>query len=427
MSDARTQDSESPRPLRLARLGAIWLIVAALPIAQVGSSRLATALLGGTMLLLGGGYLLAGQKWMGSFWRSWFNQLRDLWTGPHRLLAALAFGFVIWMIVSSAWSRVPLRGLQDVLVLTWTSFTCWVLVRELKPRNVVGRALILGSLCAAVLLVLEFANVTTLRSTFAAHPDHYYLNKNAAYLLLMACALPLPSGDKSGWRIPRWVAFGLIAIAIGFSPSQSTQLAVVSAAGVVVLLTWFPKLLPWIYRGLALVVLIFPALLWWFAEGLAGQIWTASNDVSFLQQGNAAHRVALWEGYGGSILQKPLFGWGNGASFDLGMSGPAAKIAESMGFPPQATSPHNFVLEIWTNFGAVGALLIAAIFWRLPSLLAKLNGRAMRSVTAIVVATYSISFLQGSVFQAWWVSSIAIALAIALVLGSDSSGERGQQ
>src|SRR5262249_7180484 len=111
------------------------------------------------------------------------------------------------------------------------------------------------------------------------------------------------------------------------------------------------------------------------AAGLAVLIWTAPMFFGFLSlradplksTNSAEQRLAIWRRVTDVISQHPVEGSGIGALRTMREKIPSGEFAGQFFIP---NHPHNMILQLWAETGAIGAglLALAVIFagWRLP-------------------------------------------------------------
>lgn len=139
----------------------------------------------------------------------------------------------------------------------------------------------------------------------------------------------------------------------------------------------------------------------------------------------AVHRLHIWDFAAKRIGEQPLLGWGMNSS--RVMPGGKTEVTDKFRNYGQSMPlhPHNFVLQVWLELGAVGALMLAffcgGVFFALLH-----NGwgrvRAAFAVGQFTTALALLTFSFG-IWQSWWLASLwlAASLLVALV-GPGSKG-----
>ena len=134
--------------------------------------------------------------------------------------------------------------------------------------------------------------------------------------------------------------------------------------------------------------------------------------------GSIIHRLLVWEYVANEIYKKPLLGYGTGTSRLIGqniiLNVPNTNQEIKGGIP---LHPHNNFLEIWLELGLLGIIIINILWIKIIK-----YGIQMRQdsyiigtgVCSSIVTIFIISNLSFGVFQAWWMSSIALIFLIIL-------------
>ena len=130
------------------------------------------------------------------------------------------------------------------------------------------------------------------------------------------------------------------------------------------------------------------------------------------------HRILVWEFVGNEIFNKPLVGHGAGTSRLIGqniiLNVPNTKLEIKGGIP---LHPHNNFLEIWLELGFFGIMILSALWFKIIQYGIKMRKDSYIIGTGIcssIVSIFIISNLSFGVFQAWWMSSIALIFLLIL-------------
>jgi O-antigen ligase len=191
---------------------------------------------------------------------------------------------------------------------------------------------------------------------------------------------------------------------------------------------WFVKLI----GALALIgIMVSP---------FAAQRLITPQVVDFISQRtttiSAQHRLTIWRFVSEKIMEKPLTGWGLDAS--RAMPGGKDKIHLHV---KQCQSPcyyvgerlplhpHNLALQLWLELGLPGAALGAiAIFGLFRAIAIQPITRWDRALlTAQSSAGLVISGLSYGAWQAWWLSSLALAGALSVCMLNQRSRQKTEQ
>ncbi len=367
--------------------------------------------------------VLAGLLGQGIIWPLWAPQ-------GDRLLPVLVV-FLAWAGATSVWSLSPEASLLRLAKLAWIVAAVWLLLRAEAatadwspgPERQL-RALALGTAVAIALVAAErgsegwFFEVLHLRQP---HPDPNIeatrIFKGIAALVVVCwCLLPYLLTRHGPIRSSIAVcALGLLVLWAG---SLSAVLAIVMAAlGFV--LTWrFGRRFLTAFRiGAVSLVLFLPAL-GLFGPSLFVKAVSSADSAGLAVPGSALHRAHIYDFVLGSIWQRPLLGWGLDASSLL----PGAEeIIPSLDRNLLPSHPHNGVLEVWVETGAVGAVLGASLLWLVLGRIASgfPDRAAAAAAVAAVVAYVVIGLLSFSLWATWWLSLAVLASFLFRAVNSD--------
>ncbi len=233
----------------------------------------------------------------------------------------------------------------------------------------------------------------------------------------MACCIALfPAKGK-------WLAAALgIAVFVTILPLPMQAAPLAMAAGAVAFFwAWYaPQRAPRLMAAAAIV--------------LAGIMPLVSYHVSRPEvvgiekhqlPGSWQHRVEIWHFAAEKIAIKPLLGWGFDASrnidagktqFVLEQPDGSEVIYPGIGLLP--LHPHNGVLQVWLEMGAIGALMFMLLLYGMGRSLAatatdhgRLGGAMVTASTASALCVGLISFGQ---WQSWWQASLWITAVLCL-------------
>ena len=206
-------------------------------------------------------------------------------------------------------------------------------------------------------------------------------------------------------------------------------------------------------RGAILHALILPPLLiallrWRYRVGAALSLAVAAAAVYSLhsasaklalpcglaaRQPSALHRLYIWQFVDRHIMERPLLGWGMDAARTLAGPGDIVTLyrCATADHPRQAIGmggllplhPHNAILQIWLEFGALGALAAAAALRAMALPLFAKGGE--RAGAAAAAGTLAAAFLSAGIsfgiWQPWWIASLFLCAMAARLAGA---GER---
>ena len=152
-----------------------------------------------------------------------------------------------------------------------------------------------------------------------------------------------------------------------------------------------------------------------------------SDEYDFLPL-SAKHRLFIWDFTLNKIIDKPLLGWGHGASrsFDIKES----DIINYKGhkLDPLPTHPHNNTLQILLENGVFGLIIYLSLACKYLFNWSKLfsNKKNIKSFSNIQAAGYAcysnffvISMISFNMWQSWWLCSFLwIAILFCVIATS---------
>jgi O-antigen ligase len=121
-------------------------------------------------------------------------------------------------------------------------------------------------------------------------------------------------------------------------------------------------------------------------------------------------RLNMWTFASAKIVEKPWTGWGLDASRTFGSA--------------ISLHTHDAAIQVWLELGAVGAVLAAAFWigvWSLIEALARRDRTAGAAAAAASVAYLTIGALSFGVWQEWWLGLGAMAAVACICLSRSRS------
>jgi O-antigen ligase len=382
------------------------LLLALIPIASVVAQRSAGFIPG-----------LAGL--LGCLSVAWAFQSR-LVVPRHAVLGVAAVG--VLTILSSLWSfdphhiwKMPVRATlimcSGLLLLTAAeSFD----LRNLKPFLWLVPA---SLFVAATLIVLEHYTGNPLYRALhqSVSPGEYInpsqYNRAASIIVLLL----IPGLSILREYCDRRIIAGLLVIGLGplllITDSQSGQLALLLAT---IVFYAFPYTRPkawYLFAGIVFALaLAAPFLAIWIFDHFAHDI----NNMPVLGDGGgyAGARLEIWDYVSRYMLQRPLYGFGFEATRFVGHFD-SHQIYQAT---TTILHPHNFMIQIWMEFGLIGALLAGGLMAGLIILMQKrLNKAEARIALPSMIACLSIASTGYGLWQAWWIGTLFTVAALCIL------------
>lgn len=329
--------------------------------------------------------------------------------------------FLVWAGATSFWSLSPAASLLRCAKLSWIVAAAWVVLRagavtadqSLGPRKLFV-ALAVGALAAVALIAVERATEGWFFEALGLRPPHpdpdieatRVFKGVAALVVVCWCLLPhLLARHGRTLSIAAVCALGLLVLWAG---SLSAALAFGTAALCFALSWQFGgRFLAALRIAAVSLVLLLPAV------GLSGpapfdKAVSSAASAGLTVPGSGLHRAYIYDFVLASIWRRPLIGWGLDASSLL----PGAEeVIPSLERNLLPSHPHNAVLEVWVETGAVGAVLGAILIWLILGRIGTAPpSRADRAAgVAAFSAYFVISLLSFSLWATWWLSLAVLA------------------
>lgn len=205
---------------------------------------------------------------------------------------------------------------------------------------------------------------------------------------------------------------GTIIPVLSMTDSQSATMAL-GLGGIVLLLAPVGKKPLWVLAALIACAGILSA------PFLAQYLWSlvphdlaAPQQANFITKTNYLPRLELWDAVARYTMQSPWIGFGIEATRSV-----SAFDSQEI-YQPGTTllHPHNAALQIWIEFGLLGALmaaggiiLICRACMNLPNQMAKRLG------LSLLVATMGVGVVGYGLWQGWWIGLLATLVAVSIL------------
>ncbi len=232
-------------------------------------------------------------------------------------------------------------------------------------------------------------------------------NKGSIVIMVMAlCAYMLhpagPTLKRALWLIP-------LALMLYVVQSQATQVGLALA---LLLYFAFPYKFRWAWIGAFIFVVMGFAFKPVIAPMAYDEFAQSVQNMGYMQQAYAAHRLEIWDYVSREIWSSPFIG--HGIEFTRNFDGfDSAKV-----FLPEVNPmhPHSFILQTWLEFGVVGiALALSGIGILMKNIYMIEDIRIKRTAfSTLAVLTFMASITFG-MWQGWWVVFILTVAALFIV------------
>jgi O-antigen ligase len=152
--------------------------------------------------------------------------------------------------------------------------------------------------------------------------------------------------------------------------------------------------------------------------------------------GSTFHRLVIWRFTADRIAERPLLGWGFEASREIpggkamfalrrtnSRTGREEKIAGGM----LPLHPHDGILQVWLELGALGAALLAALIVAILAAIGRMEDRFARAgALGTCVGGYVIFCVSYGVWQNWWLASLWLVATLVTALSRTEAARRSE-
>ncbi|QQG36420.1 MAG: O-antigen ligase family protein [Micavibrio aeruginosavorus] len=366
-------------------------------------------------------FLAYGPAFAGLFLYLWQGLSFRRWPRPHRL-ATLSAGAVTFLAAASAlWSVDPAESLERAgkLCLVLFPATMGLSAIPALDRATVTRWLWLVPASVALcysLIYIELLFDMPLYRFFNHIPRGEFANSAAlnrpavTATLCLFTALAILKRRRHTAEIGALVLLSLLVFTL--NQSQSAVLAFVCG---LIFFSCAPAGRCWFQPVLFLLT---TALLLWsplLAINMLDMVEALENSTlgSFFSHSYAAERLEIWSFIAQHILEKPWFGYGIEATRNIENFNAAQIYYRST----TVLHPHNFALQIWIEFGLIGALCACALLGKiLDSIHQSRNIRSMRTELATLYASMAVAAVGYGLWQGWWLGLMTLLLYLCALL-----------
>lgn len=352
---------------------------------------------------------------------------KRLWNkavGLNRILLIGAAAFVALLAISTLWALDPGRGLVTVGKVSGTFLIATILVLATSTVAVeTARRVTIAAIASFVLVALYLiVDIVTdgyfslvIFNQGAQQYYGYYWYKSAAALMglgIWPITLYLWRAGKAPLAFILIGIFAVLAYSLG---ANSVTAAILGGAVGGLVFCVLGRFRAWIaVVAFSAVIVCQPIIIKQFVSPAAVSAELPQGESI---AGSTVYRLYIWDFVSDRISEKPILGWGVGASRSIGEG--ALAIDPTRGEIGEAVPlhPHNAFLQLHLEIGIIGLLLsllpIGVILWRLNlpvvSFPERLTGFGLLFATMF---QYSVSY---SVWSSWWNSAVLFSLAIMIV------------
>ncbi|MDP4003634.1 O-antigen ligase family protein [Methylobacterium sp. NEAU K] len=322
-------------------------------------------------------------------------------------LAAAALAFVLWCLVSLAWSPFPgasLRVLGEFLPTLAAAYLLACLapgrIPAFAPR-LAAAAIVLAGLVIAIDLAADLALERALGRRVAA----FVHNRPALTLDLVAAPLALVLW-RGGARGLATATIAFAGLGVLRSISGAAQLGLLAGAALFAAVRLLPMRtgIALAGLGLGLAVAVAPV------EGdLLARVMPEAAHERLVQSSSRA-RVAIARSFGAAVAADPWRGAGYGTSARFAETPVAGVVAPEMRVLLGVGHPHNSFLQVWAELGVPGALLASLALMLMLARVAPMAQPDRAATLGLVACAAAIAFVEHNGWAAWWTAGLGTAI-----------------
>lgn len=201
-----------------------------------------------------------------------------------------------------------------------------------------------------------------------------------------------------------------------FGDSATARLVYPTAILVFFATKFSPKLMTKTFFTLVILSILFAPFLYIIPKITFPQIL-----LDYMVGRSSEHRMMIWEAYSTLALMKPWFGWG----FDMARHAQKFPEISSLVQNPTYTlgfHPHMQQLQIWCEFGLIGAIIAASIVFLAFKKVVKLDNARLPYVISGLFSTWLVMTINFSLWQTWFIAMIGIQFML-LTMNAHTGGQ----
>ncbi len=282
----------------------------------------------------------------------------------------------------------------------------------------VAIAMMVGLICALTWLLVDgLTGGIVSHLVFKYRLNHYsgqfWLKSASSILVLASLLVGIYLVKLRAYTLATFFAFSAAYAAFSI---QSLS----AAFGVIVSLCFgfFYQALGKARKVVAAIFLVVAFLLpaWIVISGIAPEDISPHLNKSQSSSYSIVYRTYIWDFTVKRISQKPILGWGIGASKRIGTDAAGVVVDPIFGSfgEPIPLHPHNSILQVWLEFGLIGAFFACAILIRAVYLLDRIADSPFKRIWSFSFFMLLMCFFNFnySISSSWWMTSIMAFIAI---------------
>jgi len=235
------------------------------------------------------------------------------------------------------------------------------------------------------------------------------LNRSVIALLALFFTMIGISGTYKN-KILQGGLFTVFGFLLFLTQSQSAQLGFILAT---LCYFFFPYSHKKIWMAFTAILVIGVLSAPFLAIGMFDHFAATVTKMPFLGQGAGfgGERLEIWDKIGRYALKQPFYGFGMEATRMITDFDTMQIYREGI----TELHPHNFAIQLWIEFGLIGALFGSSLLVFLTNKFSRLNfNQARIALPCFMILLTAISFGYG-LWQSWLIGLIMVTISIALL------------
>lgn len=198
-----------------------------------------------------------------------------------------------------------------------------------------------------------------------------------------------------------------VLLMLALTQSQAAQLAFLVGA---TLIFTFPSKQKITFYILWAIITLSLMLTPYIVIMLSALLEDHTQSTLWLQEAYVGHRLEIWNFVIEYALNNPLYGFGIEAAKYV----PAFEHDYVHHKTATILHPHNFSIQIWIEFGAIGASLLSAILLFCFHRISNVEDLHIKKILAItLLITLIIASITYGLWQSWWIGTFVYILAVS--------------
>ncbi len=360
-----------------------------------------------------------------SFWPGIIGLLCSIWfyfnnkklpetSRPHFIILG---GISALCLTSSFWSISPEGTLHDALkaVSVLVPALLFINIARSIPHETLGKfatffigATLLASLLYSAETLLDYPVYRAFRdipNNIDINPSSMNRGSISLVFFYFTCLLFIPFLQQK-LKIATIILLTITMYGpLMLADSQSSQVAFI-LGGLVFLL--FPHRYENAYRAASMLIsgllLLTPIAIMMMFYLLFDQM----HDISWLQNAYAEERLEIWYAVMEYALNSPIFGHGMEATQYV-----QAFNISGLHYKSQTVlHPHNFSIQIWIEFGAMGVIGLSSLVLFTLCKLKKQELHRRKAIFTLIIAVLAVSSTAYGIWQSWWLGEMVFLVGI---------------